>query len=95
MVMLFARSSIALSSVPFRHIQAGLVNKSLDIFVKWSGPISMLKGSVANVVVVAACCHGTGPSGPIPIALFPFHYDMKTSQMLSYDRWRSAQAAPP
>lgn len=41
MVMLFARSSIALSSVPFRHIQAGFVNELLDMFVKLSRPTTL------------------------------------------------------
>lgn len=84
MVMLFARSSIALSSVRFRHIQAGFVNRSLDMFVNRSGltektfadiPLSAFEDSFDTTpyIPAAVCFHATGPSFPIPIVLFPFH----------------------
>jgi hypothetical protein len=38
MVILLARSSIPRNSVRFRHIQAGFVNRLLDMFVNVVGP---------------------------------------------------------
>ena len=70
MVTLFARSSIARSKVLLRHIQAGFVNRLLDIFVNF---LSSNLIHASEKVLVVACRHGTGPCGPIPIAPSPLH----------------------
>ena len=76
MVILLARSSTALRRVRLRHIHDGLVNRSFDIFVIFWSPREKATEPVDKLyrtVSAAACCHGTGPSCPIPIARFPFH----------------------
>ena len=83
-VMLFARSSIALGKLSFRHIQGGFVNRLFEIFVNLSLPSSQpmiwpLPGAFDESfeampsIAAAACRHGTGPFCPIPMALSPFH----------------------
>ena len=83
MVMLFARSSIALGKVWLRHIQDGFVNRSFDIFVNLL-LLSLLPLPVpVESIAAAACRHATGPSCPIPIALSPFHLSKRSNQWLS------------
>lgn len=87
MVKLFARSSTALSSVRFQHIHAGFMNRLLDIFANpvssikslpnifalSSQPTTPLPDNSVPYMDADACCQGTGPPCPIPIALFPFY----------------------
>ena len=83
-VMLFARSSIALGKLSFRHIQGGFVNRLFEMFVNLSLPSSQpmiwpLPGAfdesfeASPYIAAAVCRHGTGPFSPIPMALSPLH----------------------
>lgn len=81
-VKLLAKSSTALANVRLRHIHAGFVNRLLVILENFESmiphptePLTLSEplASPPNNRPAVACCQGTGPSLPIPIALSPFH----------------------